>query len=561
VKQPVGTIQPGERPAVFFFWATACFLLLWALGVRAIWGPEGRWAEITREMMATRDFFHPAQNGNPYFDKPLLSYWFITFTSILFGRLNEWTLRIPSALSALAGLWATIDIGRRLWSERVGRMAGWLLLTTYGVLFWGRVGTAEMENLAAAVLAVAWYWRRRKHLNFFTFLVFYLICFSGANTKGLAALIIPALAVFPDMIRNRRLKHLVKPPHLLALIIGITVYLAPFLYADATRHGYGESGLFLVFRENFQRYFSPFDHVKPFYVYLYYLPLFFLPWTPMFLTALFGVFPSIRDLGSSSRWLLEASLLIFLFFSGSGSRRSYYILPLLPYCALGTAVFFHSEGRESLKRFGLSLQEGLLILLAVIEVASPLLGHMIRAHTGFVPSRELVWMTFGIGVITLLFRFFGRRASAFFSILTGTAPRVAVPVLMASVLMGGFFCGQQVVLEGYRTERPFVQALKKRISGPPRKEIAFYKVVSPKILFYLDHSGPVRVLPDTAAVLSYLRSGPGEKILVARRTYLPELSPLLPAGVGEHPALSERTLSDRWASEKKPGNLIAWVLP
>lgn len=160
-------LRLNGRQTPLVFWAATAFLLFWALGIRGLWGPEGRWAEITREMLLTRDFFHPAINGNPYFDKPLLTYWLVAMASAGIGRLNEWAVRIPSAVSALLGLWATVYLGRRLWSEEVGRAAGWMLLTTYGLLFWGRVGTADMENLAAIVLAVAWYWKRRDRMNFF----------------------------------------------------------------------------------------------------------------------------------------------------------------------------------------------------------------------------------------------------------------------------------------------------------------------------------------------------------------------------------------------------------
>ena len=128
------------------FWMTSFLLLFCALGTRGLWSSEGRWAEIAREMLLTGDFFHPALNGIPYFDKPLITYWLILFCHTITDNLNEWTVRLPSAASGLLGLWATVQLGRRLWSEEVGRTAGWILLSTYGFLLWGRAGTAEMEN-------------------------------------------------------------------------------------------------------------------------------------------------------------------------------------------------------------------------------------------------------------------------------------------------------------------------------------------------------------------------------------------------------------------------------
>ena len=124
-----------------------------------------------------------------------------------------------------------------------------------------------MENLAAIVLAVAWYWARRDKPGFFSYLIFYLICFVGAHTKGMATIAVPMIVVLPDMLREKRWRSYVSFSNFLALIIGLCVYLAPFLYADATRAGYRYSGLWFAFRENITRYFRPFDHKEPWYVY------------------------------------------------------------------------------------------------------------------------------------------------------------------------------------------------------------------------------------------------------------------------------------------------------
>ncbi len=92
---------PPERKkidvAAVFFWACALFMLFWALGVRELWTAENRWAEITRNMLLSGDYFHPKINGTPYFDKPLIGYWVIAITAKVTGSLNEWSLRIPNA--------------------------------------------------------------------------------------------------------------------------------------------------------------------------------------------------------------------------------------------------------------------------------------------------------------------------------------------------------------------------------------------------------------------------------------------------------------------------------
>jgi len=549
-----------DRYSTILFWTAACLLLFWGLGERSLWGPEGRWGEITREMFLTGDFFHPAINGNPYFDKPLLTYWLIALVSMVTGRLNEWTVRIPSAAAALLGLWATVDVGRRLWSGKVGRTAGWMLLTTYGILYWGRPGTADMENLAAIALAVAWYWARREKLNLVTYLVFYLICFLGAQTKGLTAVVVPILIVLPDMLRDRRWRALFTLSHVAALVLVVAFYLAPFIYAETTRAGYQESGLALVFRENIQRYFEPFDHAAPFYIYFYYLPGFFLPWAPLLLIALAGSFLSIKRMNPRTRWLAEALILVFCFFLFSGSRRSYYILPMLPLCALLTAVFFEAHGTGPWKRLGVGLQGGLLILLASLEILSPAIWTFVKTRTDFVPPDGLRLLTLGIGLLALVPWVLRRAAPNLLATLTGTDNKLAPLIVTGAILMGGLFGWQQQSLEIYRTESPFVRELKTRVAGPPAKEIAFYQIVSPKVLFVLDYPRPVRILPDPDAVLRYFNTATEPRILVSRNELVEKWLSVLPeAWRNRPPTWSDKILPwEQRGSGKWSGKLSAW---
>ena len=212
----------------FFLFGLASFLLLfWGLGNRGLWGSEGRWAEVSREMFLTGDFFHPRIGGEPYFDKPLLTYWLITGISAMTGVLNEWVVRLPSAIFGFISIYATVTLGRRLWSAQVGLLAGWFMLTSYGLVLWSRTAAADTENLAAVTLCILWYWVRRDKLNFITFLIFYLIAFLGALTKGLTAVVVPIIAILPDLVMEKRWKVLFGPSHILAFGVSAAVYLSP----------------------------------------------------------------------------------------------------------------------------------------------------------------------------------------------------------------------------------------------------------------------------------------------------------------------------------------------
>ena len=148
VQQKVTRRQQG------FFWCFAVIALFMFLGHNALWGSEDRWAEIAREMMLTGDILHPAINWQVYFDKPHLTYWLILPFGYLAGGLNEFIVRLPSALAALVGLYGTMVLGRKLFSAQVALAGCWMLLTGYGFLFWARAAAADVANLSAIILAV-----------------------------------------------------------------------------------------------------------------------------------------------------------------------------------------------------------------------------------------------------------------------------------------------------------------------------------------------------------------------------------------------------------------------
>ena len=76
-------------------------LFLSGLSLRSLWGSEGRWAVVAREMMQTGNYFLPTINGQVYFDKPLLSYWAIIPFSWFTG-VTETSARLPGALAGLS---------------------------------------------------------------------------------------------------------------------------------------------------------------------------------------------------------------------------------------------------------------------------------------------------------------------------------------------------------------------------------------------------------------------------------------------------------------------------
>lgn len=334
----------GESSTVFLLLAASSLVLFTKLGAAELWTHEGRWAAICAHMVRSGDYLHPYLFGEPYYDKPLLSYWLMIAASRVVGRLDETAMRVPSALAGVSSVWCVYRLGKRRFDHAAGLVAGLLLASCYMFVFWARVASADMLNVAGTIAAVAWYFERRDEPGFATYAVWFLILALGALMKGLVGPVIAALVLIPDLAREGQWRRMLRPSLVPAALLGLAVYLAPFVASSLTQPaGYSESGLQMVFRENAARYFDAFDHEEPFYIYFGVLPLYLLPWSLLLPFVLWALWKRWRAMTPAARWSAWACFLALLFLTASGSRRSYYVLPVLPFAVLMIAQWLRLE--------------------------------------------------------------------------------------------------------------------------------------------------------------------------------------------------------------------------
>lgn len=330
--------------------AFATILLFATLGLRPIWTMENRWASIVINMLATGDYVHPYLGQTEYYDKPLLSYWLIIPFAKLLG-VNAWSLRLPNAIAGAVSLWAVHGLAKRFWGASAALWAAWILLTSLAFLFWARVASADMLNVAGIIGALWWYEQHKAHPHFRSYLIFALILVVTALCKGIVAIACVGLILVPDLCYQQQWKKHLNLHVLGALIVAGICYFLPFYLSVYMNEGaYQESGLVEVFRENLLRFFQPFDHKGKWYIYGYYFPLYFFPWILFFIPATYGIMRTWRTQPWPTRWMVLAVFLLLAFFMLSQSRRSYYILPIIPFAALVISSWVQHFSATWLKR-------------------------------------------------------------------------------------------------------------------------------------------------------------------------------------------------------------------
>ncbi|MFN2352487.1 MAG: hypothetical protein ABR497_11130, partial [Kiritimatiellia bacterium] len=392
---------------------------------------------------------------------------------------------------------------------------------------------------------------------FATYLVFYLLLFIGAQMKGLTAVVIPILVVTPDLLFTGRWRHLLTPAHVAALVIGSLVYIVPFIYASLTGADYQSSGIALVIRENIQRYFDPFDHIEPFYAYFLHLPVLFMPWTPVLLLGFLAMVRrgQWRAYSWPSRWIGLAMILIFTFFSMSGSRRSYYILPILPFCALFSARWLLTLPEQVWPKITKILSVLLAIVTLALAAAGPLAVVYCRRLNIPLPI-EIFWTLPACGLLV---------AAAWLAL----HPRIRQPRLLLGLPWGptallvtlaigplAYFCLVQPALGQYRPEKPF--ALKIKATGRQAGQVAFFGHYLENMVFYMDMQPPHKVIKTSTEAHAYLAADKAN-IIILRQGDLPVLLQHFPPGHQGGIYLSEPWQS--WQNpEKQHKRRLTWSL-
>jgi len=488
--------------------ALAAFLFLARLGQRGLWSEELRWAEIPREMQLHSNYLWPTINGRTYYDKPLGSYWLVLLASLARGSVDEWSARIPSALSGVLGVVLLMLLARRLYDEPTAVLAGLVLATSFSFVFFSRHASTDVETVTG-VLACLWLFNRnQKQPNGWWLLLLWLFMALTSLTKGLLGFVLPILILGvyssltktqqeglspsrrPSLVNSIRILvqrnlWLFNSKSLLAIPLGLMIYLSPFLLSFAVTGSV--EGLSMVYRENIRRFVNPLNHRGPIYLYIYVIFALMAPWSLLLPAALVGAHQTSRKEcgpGAARRFTLVFFWATFLFFTLSSSRRSYYLLPILPAGSLLIGRLL-TVNVGSLSRFVSRLLLAGYGLLVFVSLASLVLllppAWVLPAHWKQLPAFPypsvfgFLWLTW-IGCICLTFcRFTSRWFVPSFAWISVSFMAYLFLIALPSV-------------EPFRTQKFFAGAVKGTL-GTDTQSVALFR--HRDLVYYLDQPAPL----------------------------------------------------------------------
>lgn len=284
---------------------------------------EGAFSEATREMVESGNYVSTTLNGEPRYDKPILTYWIQAAGVALLGW-NEWGLRMHSALAA--ALWVLVVWGfaRREWDETTGWVAGLLTATSLWVMVIGRAATADaLLNLFLALTLFDLYrfWRSDRRGPLFRV---FLWAGLGFLTKGPIAVAVPlATAFLLALVRGQLIRYVKAIVHPVGWLIFFGVA-GPWYWAVYQRDGQAFiDGFFLS--HNLNRFADTMEgHGGALYYFIPVALLIILPHTTLFLKTLSRIRKANRSDLELFLWLWFG--FVFVFFSVSSTQLPHYLL-------------------------------------------------------------------------------------------------------------------------------------------------------------------------------------------------------------------------------------------
>ena len=339
-------LRPGLLLAV-----VACLLLFSTLGRSDLSGStEPREAGVAAEMLQSGDFLMPSLNGEPFLEKPPLSYWLQAASIGAFGY-HAFAPRLPSALAGIATVLLFAFFYRKSEPWRA-LLSGALLMTMGAFLEYSQTAGQDMLLTFGVSLALLSFYFTREHDSKALWLGFSAGLAVATLAKGVVGLAVPGVVVFSylliESIHFDRCFTAAKwlTPAFFSLL-GLLPIIAWLTAIFATQGGEPlREVLWANSVGRFQGNYSGGAHAEPFYFYLKNLPQTFQPWSLLLYLA---IWQSVRTLKVDRRrvfffcWLVAPFVLLSL----SAGKRPSYLLMIYPAAAAVLADFIASYAAEA----------------------------------------------------------------------------------------------------------------------------------------------------------------------------------------------------------------------
>ncbi|HEY7166746.1 MAG TPA: glycosyltransferase family 39 protein [Candidatus Binatia bacterium] len=483
---------------IFLLLAMCFALYYWHLGLLPFYTRgESREALVVWEMVRTGDWILPRVNGDYIPFKPPLFHWTGAILATLTHRVDEFTVRLPSAIFATCGVLMIYFAGARLWNKNAGLVSAVVLATT--TEWWNSATIAQVDLILAffVTAGLLYFYRtyRQGRASVANAAILGVLLACATLAKGPVGIAVPGFVIFVFLLLRRDLRFF-KPGHLAAAAT-VFILIAGSWYFAAWRQGGSGFLQRQILEENFGTASGVSGHYQPSIYYFAVYVLNFLPWsffTPAIAWFLFRYRRSLSDRHLLFPVVWFVSVLVF--FTISQGKRGVYILPLYPAAALllGAWVAELETKRQpgqflaTATTYVIAITAGLAALTALMTFLGPLktritpflrLAAYLRPLAPIAPSSWVAIGIFGLSALVVCVFLTHKRWQPVFLALGVLTAASAVFVETA----------YYPVFAAQRTLKPFMERVTQRVG--PDAPLFFYDLFDFGAVFYSRRHIPI----------------------------------------------------------------------
>jgi len=346
------------------------FLLINNLGNTPLKSWDEAWyAEISRNIIKSNNWFLLQWNGLPYFDHPPLGFWAVALSFKIFG-VSEFSTRLPSAISGIFSLILIYLIGKELFNKTVGLGASLILLSTPWFWLRSREGDLDIILVLFVLLSIYLTLKAKSNLKILPFLAL-SIAFMLLTKTMIGLGIFPLIAYLYYKPQKFNFKFIFISLIILILTVGSWYFInfihygLPFIDRNifitgmkmASYKAIGKSvGKFMLFP-------------KP---NLYNLHMGILLWYKPFIVSLFGSLLFLKS--KSFRAILLWNITYLLLFFTSDKTQLWHFIIIYPAIALLVSAFVFNLSKIVLnilkiqigKLYRFQIKSGMTVVLASV---------------------------------------------------------------------------------------------------------------------------------------------------------------------------------------------------
>lgn len=343
------------RPRALLLALTLLALLVLGLGRAPLFDvDEGAFSEATREMLASGDWGHTTLNGADRFDKPIGVYWLQAASVAVFG-INEWAVRLPSALAAWVAALALGAFAAARLGPAAGALAAVVHATAFGSWAMAHAATADAVLGLWLVLSALDLWRYLERGDLAALRRLGAWVGLGLLVKGPVAVLIPLAALLLSCLAARDAQPLWRALRDVRTWAWLLLLSAPWYAYALWRHGQAFIDGFIL-KHNVERFSAPMEgHSGGWLYFLVVAPLLWMPWSPLLL-GWWGRLGALWRQAHTRHALIWAGF-VLVFFSLSGTKLPHYGL----YAAPGVVLLIAAAAVHA--RTALWVVVGALLLL------------------------------------------------------------------------------------------------------------------------------------------------------------------------------------------------------